>query len=260
MPSVLVRELLYQVSEALGDVSPQFVTWTERELVDWLNAGQRALAKYLPHVGARVDAVKLAPGTRQSLAKILAANIKPGDGATPADTYGIRLNDVIRNMGADGMTAGAVLRVVQRETLDAHNRNWHVTAGSGVVEEYSADPRTPLVFYVRPGAPATPAVWVEISYDANPKPIPNAGTPGSELYAASGSSTATISVGDEFEDDLVNYILARAYVKDPAKAQGAANASAAFLASLNAQVAAVTGRNPNLKMLPLTPGVSAAEQ
>jgi hypothetical protein len=260
MGQTLVRDALHRVSSQLLDIEPQWVTWPERDLVDWLNDGARAIAKFLPTAGARIDAIQLSPGTRQSIRKILAARIKPGDGSAAADTYGIMLLDGVRNMGADGVTPGDAVRLVTRELLDGLNRAWHVTAGSGVIEQITFDPRTPLDFYVQPGVPASPAVWMEVAYCANPQPIPNSGTPGFELYNASGSSAATLPLGDEFVDDLVNYVLARAYMKSPEKAAMAAEAKQSFLASLNAQVKAATGKNPNLTMLPFTPGIAAAEK
>ena len=45
---MLVREVLRRVCTLLTDVSPQFVRWSEGELVDWVNDGQLAIARYLP--------------------------------------------------------------------------------------------------------------------------------------------------------------------------------------------------------------------
>lgn len=261
MPSILVREVIYRSSVLLQDIAPQFQRWTERELVTWLNDGQLAIAKYLPTACTRVDALKLKPGTRQSIESILAANIRPGDGSTPADVYGNFLNDVVRNMGNDGNTPGRAIRIVSREVLDSQNRDWHTTPGTGYVESFVFDPRSPKVFYVSPGVSAVGSTWVEVSYLANPVSISNTGAPGNPRYNMDGTDTTTISVDDKFTDDLVNYILARAYMKDAEFSANANNAQAyatTFLNSLNAQVQAVTGNNPNLQVLPMTPTMPAA--
>lgn len=258
MGTQLVREVLYRVSTLLGDTAPQFVKWTERELVMWLNDAQRVLVKYLPAAGARIDALKLQPGTRQSLRRVLAANQKPGDGSTAADRQGMALYDVIANAGIDGQTMGAAVRLARRRDLDAINPLWHVTPGDGTITHYVYDPRTPTEFFVEPGVPAATACWALVSWQANPVDIPNTGTLGANLYAYNGSSTATLSIDDQYEDDAVAYVAARAWLKDPEAAANAVGYLQQFLTSINAQAKAMTGTNPNLKALPLATEPAAA--
>lgn len=253
--STLVKDVLYRVSVQLHDISPQFTRWTQRELVSALNDGCKAIAKYLPSSCARVDAIKLAPGTKQSLDLILAANILPGDGSNPANVAGNYLQSIVRNMGTNGQTPGNAVRIADREVLDVNAPNWHTATGAAV-SQYMFDPRTPKVFYVYPGVPSNTNVWVEASYLADPVEVSAGGN-----YAMDGTDTTVIPVDDKYVDDLVNYILARAYMKDAEFANNAAQAAAAtqlFTGSLNAQVAAVTGVNPNLRALPMNPTVSAA--
>jgi hypothetical protein len=254
MPSIKVKDALFRVSTQLQDIAPQFTRWTERELVTWLNDGQKAIAKYLPASCTRVDAFKLKPGTKQSIELIAAADVKPGDGSAAAAVYGNYLNDVIRNMGADGLTAGRAVRVISREVLDSQNPDWHTNVGNGRVDQFIFDPRAPKNFYVTPAVGPT-ATWVEISYLANPVEIPNTGTIPAPLYGADGNSAAVISIDDKYIDDLVNYVLARAYMKDADFATSQPNAgaySSMFTGSLNAQVTALTGNNPNLSALPFS--------
>lgn len=264
MPSVLVKDVIYRASVLLQDVAPQFQRWPERELVSWLNDGQMAVAKYLPTACARVDAIKLKPGTRQSIERIAASDVKPGDGSAAAQVFGNFLNDVIRNMGADGLTPGRAVRLVSREVLDSQFSDWHTRQGTGKIESFVFDPRTPKNFYVSPAVPAGgTAVWVEVAYLANPVLIANTGTPGSERYGMDSTDATTITVDDKYVDDLVNYILARAYMKDAEFSANAANANSyatMFLNSLNAQVQALTGNNPNLQVLPMNPALPAAAQ
>lgn len=252
--STLVKDVLFRVSAQLHDISPQFTRWTKRELVSWLNDGQKAIAKYLPSSCSRVDAIKLRSGTKQSIESILAASIKPGDGSTAADVYGNAMQSVIRNMGADGLTPGRAVRLVDREILDANNPDWHLPPGTlAPVSQWVFDPRFPKVFYVYPGIPANQNWWLEVSYLANPVEI----SPDGE-YASDGDSNTTISVDDKYVDDLVNYILARAYQKDAEFAGDsgqAAQHTALFTGSINAQAAALTGVNPNLRSLPNNPNL-----
>jgi hypothetical protein len=255
--TILVREALRRVSKLLQDISPQFVKYPEQEAVDALNDAHLAIAKFLPLASSRVDAVRLVPGTQQSIEAIPQANCKPGDGSTPAATiYGVSLLGVRRNMGADGLTPGRVVRVVDQEVLDAQDADWHLAArAKTAVQVYTYDPLTPLYFSVSPPVHASTQVWVTLAYNAQPIRIPNTGTPGSELYLADGASTATIQIRDEFIDDLVNYVVARANMKDAEWADGnkATYFANLFLGSLNAKVQVATGTNPNLKRLPMAP-------
>lgn len=260
MPSMLIKDVLFRVSTQLQDVSPQFKSWTERELVDWLNDAQKAIAKYMPFACARVDAIKLKPGTKQSIEIIASTDIKPGDGSAAAQVFGNFLNDVIRNMGADGLTPGRAVQVVARDMLDASNPDWHSAPAKAKIENYTFDIRTPKVFYVSPPVGATP-VWAEVSFIADPAVIPNTGTAEAPLYGMDGASAATITIDDKYTDDAVNYVLARAQLKDADYAMapgGAASYAQLFINSINAQVLAVTGNNPNLKTLPFSPQIPAA--
>lgn len=255
MGSTTVRDVLFRVSTQLHDITPQFTRWTERELVAWLNDGQRAIAKYMPHSCSRVDSIRLKPGTKQSIEAIGASMIIPGDGSAATAVNGMSLLGVTRNMGADGQTPGGVLRIVDREVLDSVSPTWHTKTGTP--NQYTFDPRTPKVFYVSPGVPSTSAYWVEASYLAAPVTVSGSG------YGFEGSNPELASVDDTNIDDLVNYILARAYMKDAEFAEDASLAQAhtsLFTSSINAQVAALTGVNPNLQSLPLNPAIAAASK
>lgn len=253
--TILVREALRRVSVLLQDISPQFVKYPESQAVDALNDAHLSIAKFLPGASSRVDAIRLVPGTLQSIESIPAAFCKPGDGSTPAvPIVGVGLLGVRRNMGADGLTPGNVVRIIDQEMLDLQDEGWHLAArAKTAVQVYTYDPLTPLYFSVSPPVHDSTQVWVTMAYNAQPLRIPNTGAPSSELYLASGSNAATIQVRDEFIDDLVNYVVARANFKDAEwadsnKGQFFQNL---FLGSLNAKIQAVTGSNPNLRRLPL---------
>lgn len=255
--TVLVKDVLYRAGVLLQDVVPQFVHYPEHEMVDFLNDAQVAVTKFLPAACSRLDAIKLKVGSRQSIDTIAAVDCKPGDGSTPAvPIYGNQLLDIARNMGIDGLTAGRAIRGISRKDMDGQNPSWHTAANAaGVITLFMYDPVTPRYFYVFPPVPSSPVVWVEAAYNAQPLKIPNTGTVGSELYLIGGGSTTTISVADEYIDDLVNYTVARANMKDVEWADGnkAVMFTNMFLGSLNAKVAALTGSNPNLKQLPFAP-------
>lgn len=251
--TVLVKDVLWRASVLLQDTGPQFQRSPEGEMVAWLNDAQVAITKFLPAACSRVDAIKLALGTRQSIEAIPAGSCKPGDGSTPtAPIYGTQLLDGMRNMGADGLTAGRAIRRTERSVLDSQSPTWHTITGSSV-GSFMCDPRTPRYFYVTPGVVGN--VWMEIAYTAQPIKIPNTGSVGAEAYLIGGTSTVTISIADEFVDDLTNYVVARANMRETewADAAKAAAFTQMFTSSLNAKVAAIAGNNPNLDQLPLAP-------
>ena len=248
--TVLVKDVIWRIAVLLQDTAPQFQRWSERELVHWLNDAQEQIATYLPLACSRVDAIKLVAGTRQSIGAIQAADCKPGDGSTPnVAINGKQFLNPRRNMGADGLTPGRSIRMVERDALDSGNPDWHTVTASSV-SSVVYDPQTPRYFYVTPGV--TGNVWIEIAYTASPIKIVNTAAAGSEAYLVDGSSTAKITIDDEFTSDLVNYVVARANMKDTKFADPAkANAhTSLFNASLNAKVAAVTGQDPNITVLP----------
>lgn len=254
-----VKQFLRSVGETLQDISPAYSRWPEAELVVYTNYAQRAIAKYLPQAGSRVDAIRLTPGTKQDLTRVLTANILPGDGSAAADVNGIALLDVVRNMGANGSTPGRVVRLIDRYTKDTNDPLWHTRTGTEV-REYIHDKQNPRVLYVVPAVPATPAMWVEISWMAEPRAIPAGGAPGSEVYAFDGPSTALMGIHDQFIEDAHNYVVAMASLKRSKNTENVQRASAhttLFTSSINTQAAVLAGVNPNLKALPFAEQIAS---
>lgn len=248
-----VKDFIWRVSSALNDSSAQYVTWLESELVMAINDGQAAICKYLPLACTRTDTVKLVPGTMQSIRSIPIASIIPTvDSATPtAAVAGRQLSRIDCNMGAAGATVGKIVRVVDRDEQDSVDPSWQMKTGTEV-RAYTYDPTTPTVFYVSPGVPAG-GLYVRMSYAAMPQAIP-AGNDTTPLYTFTGSSTTLLSIDDFNVDDLMNYVLARMNMNDDsnAKPQFVQLQTNSFISSINAQVVALTGVNPNLKRLPMS--------
>jgi hypothetical protein len=178
MGTILASALISKARILLQD--PSAVRWTDGELLGWLNDGQRAAVVEDPMVYTKVVAIPLVAGTKQSL---------------PAD--GVKLVDVRRNMGAAGSTVGNAIRRVDRKQLDSLVPDWHVTAATTVVRNYSLD-ETPDVFYVYP--PSTGSWQVEAEYCALPADVATAGN--------------AITLDDTWANALLEYMLFRAYGKD----------------------------------------------
>lgn len=256
--ATLVRDFLYGVSETLQDIRPHGRRWPEANLVPWANFAQRALAKYLPHLSSAIEPIRLQPGTKQDLTRVLAANIKASDGTTVDDRYGISFMGAPRNMGPDGLTPGRAPRLVDRLQKDAANPDWHQATPDTVVREVVHDRSTPLVFFVSPPVHPTTAVWLDVQWMREPRRISDAGlsTTGFTRYAYNGSGVGgsdVMGIRDANIEDAHHYVVAMALLKGSKNTVNLPKAqyhAGLFLQSLNAQVQAITGTNPNLKLLP----------
>lgn len=251
--TILVKDVLWQIGVLMVDTDPQFYRFKEFDIVEFLSDGQEAICTILPTACTRIDAIRLKAGTRQSIGTILAADCLTAAGTSPSGPiYGKQLiGGVMRNMGTTGTTPGQAVRLVERDVKDAANPNWHAAAAGTVVREFVYDSSTPRDFYVSPPVPAG-RLWVEFPYAASPRRITNTGTEGSPRYLKAGTATDVLEVDDEWSDALKDYVCARLHLteskytdrnKYPVHA-------ARFLAFLNAKTAAMTGKNPNLTVLP----------
>jgi hypothetical protein len=233
---MLVRRVFEAVSTVLKDTNPQFRRWTERELVNWANDGQLVISNFLPQAATRTDVIKLRAGTYQRIDRIATTDILPDDGvAITSEVRGRQVYSVLCNMGTNGTTPGRSLRVVSAEAMSAHN----------------PDASDAQHFHVSP--PAKAGTWIRLMYLAEPVTIPYPNTPGD--YAVAGTSMQGIGIQDAYGPDLINYIIARALLKDAEGgiaplAQAYTNL---FLGSISTQMEAITGNNPNLSVLPLAP-------
>lgn len=231
-----------------------FKYWTQVEFVRWINEAQSVIVRMLPSAGARSDVVRLKPGTLQHL-NFAAEDIIRTDGSvqtTPVS--GISLMNIRCSMGADGFTPGAPLRPVSISMQDMADPGWRYRKGPAP-REYMTDPTSPLVFHVSPGVPDQPRqVWVSIEWCALPREVP------AQNYVPNDSNT-TISLGDEYAVDVVNYVVARANMKEAVYAdQGKASTfSGMFVGSMNNKVESLTGTNPNLKRLPFDTSIGGSK-
>ncbi len=245
-----VKDVVWRISVLLQDTAPQYQRWPEREIIHWLNDGQVTITKYLPLACAKVISMKLRTGTLQSIASIAAVDAKLEDGSTPsAPIYGVQFLNPRRNMGSAGTTPGRAIRMVERDVMDSQDPDWHTRTASAV-SSVIYDPMTPRNFSVTPGVTGT--VWMQLALTASPTAIPNTAPVGSEAYLVDGGSTTAISIDDEFVAELVDYVVARANMKDSKHSDKAAADfhMKRFLESINTKVAVVTGTNPNLTVLP----------
>jgi len=230
--TISAASIIHRATDLLQDQTS--VRWPANELVRWLNDAQRAIVKVRPDSMNTTATMTLVAGSRQDLDN---ASLTP----PPA-----KLIEITRNMAATS-TKGAV-RLVPRQILDAQTPGWHNLSGSVNILHYMFDPRDPKTFYVYP--PATTSAQLEVMYSAYPTDIVEPAD-GALHTAVVGN----ISLPDIYADDVLNYVMARSYLKDSEYAgnsERAAGYLAMITASLGAEIAATLAVQPKMK-----PGLGA---
>ena len=222
--TITAQSIVRRATDLLQDQTS--VRWPVSELARWLDDAQRAIVKVRPDSMNTTATMTLAAGSRQDLDN---ASLAP----LPA-----KLIEITRNM-ATTSTKGAV-RLVPRQILDAQTPGWHALTGSVNILHYMFDPRDPKTFYVYP--PATVLAQLEVMYAAYPTDIVEPAE-GSLFSAVTGN----ISLPDIYADDLLNLVMARAYMKDSEYAgneQRAAGYMGLAKASLGEEIAATLAVAP----------------
>ncbi|MFN6303751.1 MAG: DUF6682 family protein [Planctomycetota bacterium] len=222
---MLASEIVSRAQTVLNDANG--ARWPEAELLKWISDGQRVIVLVRPDSYSINESLTLVAGTKQTL-----------------PSGGLRLLDVIRNLKSNGDPDRSV-RMVDRETLDAQDYNWHVTASTGKVMNFVYDNRDPIHFYVYPQA--TAGMKLEILYSKSPVEITTAAT--------------ALVLADVYVEPLFNYVLFRAYSKD---AEYAANAALAqgymqvFMSLLGLKTSKDFAFSPETNKIGATPNLLAA--
>lgn len=194
-------EIMRKASVLLLD--EDHVRWTLPELADWLNDGIKAIILAKPSASSRTLAVELQPGTLQRVPTV-------GD---PKPFSLLRIVRNLKNLG-DPPSGGRVVTPTTRETLDAHEPNWHDTKFAKFKTEarqfvFSED--DPLVFYVYPGNTGDGIVEAVVS--TVPALLAAEGSP--DLIA---SYAAEISLPPIYDVPLIDYVAHKAQAKDDTQA------------------------------------------
>lgn len=155
-------------------MDPGKVRWTKPELIRWLNDGQREIARLRKDAVTEVRTLSLDEGVKQAL---------------PAET--MVLVDVLQ----DG--TGRFVSVIHPKIMDASMPTWRNADKSASVIHCIYDPRFPKDFYVYPPNSGSGTLDVVIS-----------------VLPTDVEEGQAISVDDEFKNDLVTYVLYRAFRRD----------------------------------------------
>jgi hypothetical protein len=168
-----VRSILNRAASLLND--EEHVRWEEAELLEWLNDGQRAVAKG-PATDVYVlrDTITAVAGTVQDL-----------------PTGAIRLIEVVKNT-----SSGSAIRQSDYAIVDVLSSTWRA-ASVGAAENYFYDERNPLQFEVYP--PQSGGEGIEVVYNAQP---------------GDATVSGNIIISDMYADSLIDYIVYRGLSKD----------------------------------------------
>ncbi len=168
-----VRSILNRAAALLND--EEHVRWEESELLEWLNDGQRAVAKG-PSTDAYVvrDNITAAAGTVQDL---------------PANA--IRLVDVVKDV-----TTGQSIDQADYAITNMMYSTWRKEDPSRA-EVYFYDERNPKQFEVYP--PQGGGELIEVVYNAQP---------------GDATISGNIAISDMYADSLIDYVVYRGLSKD----------------------------------------------
>jgi hypothetical protein len=229
MGTILASAILSEVDTVLLDTAK--TRWPDAEKLVYLNAGQRQIVFFKPDAYVVNDVYSLVAGTKQSIPD--GTNSFQNASAVTL-REGVALVKVVRNMGTDGLTPGAIIPPIGSDMLDNYNPDWHGESQVAAVNNYAFNDEDPKRFYVTP--PNAGTGYVEVIYSALP------------LDVASVSTAITLS--DVYRDSLMNYVLHRCYAKDaalsPLNAQRATEYLNLFFQSLGRMDLVVKVVSPNM--------------
>jgi len=213
--------------------------WPDAEKLKYLNAGQRQSVIFKPDVYTINDVYKLAAGSKQSVPDGT-STYQNATGGTLKEC--IQLIRLVRNMGTNGLTAGAIIPPIGADMLDAYNPDWHTDTALAAVQNYIFNDDDPRHFYVTP--PNLGTGYVEAVFSAYPADV---------VAAAGPSYDVAITLSNIYRDVLVNYILYRCYAKDaalsPYNAQRADYYWNLFVMGLERKDLVKKETNPNVKRM-----------
>ena len=169
------------------------VRWPLAELVGWLNEAIKQIILAKPSASTSSVEISLAAGTRQDV---------PSSG-TPKP---LRLIGFERNVTTAGNAGsqGRVITSVSKQLLDAEQPNWHnsqyvpfkTEVRNGIFDEDD-----PTQFYVYPGNDGNGIIACQMSV------LPEAQT-------VANYDTQETGLSDIYDPAMVDYVLARAFLKD----------------------------------------------
>lgn len=161
--------------------------FTDVELISLYNLTLRLIVSLVPRAYTVTETVQLAPGVNQAM-----------------PTNGMRLIDVTRNMGTDGVTPGNSITEADLNAMRVLVPDWATETPAAVIDQYVRLPNMDAMFQVSP--PSDGTGHVEMIFSAHPPTV---------VYDAQGAWEAErIPLSDEFVPAMPDGILYNAYDDD----------------------------------------------
>ena len=182
MGTVLASTIITRARGILQDADSTSYTWSDADLLAYLNDGQRNIVFMKPDAYIKNESVVLVAGTKQTV---------------PTD--GLGLIKITRNMGTNGTTPGKPVAFVLMEQVDYLIPDFHTHTACASLDLYTYDKDDPLRYYVYPPQPTSSFGYAEIVYPALPADV---------------AASAAITLGDVYQTALLNYILYRAFSRE----------------------------------------------
>jgi hypothetical protein len=209
--AIQAQTIISRASKTLSD--PNAVAWTGAELLDYLNAGQRAVCHVNRDAYTKVGDVTLAAGVIQTL---------------PAD--GLVVVRALYNAGS-----GRAIRHVGFDALNTSLSTWASSTQAIDVLEYAADSREWKTFFVNP--PNNGTGVIKMMYGAIPPVLT--------------SASQNIVLPDTYDTALWAYVCAMAYAKNTRRQdlQKSTGMMQMFMALVTAGTTATKASMPDLKQI-----------
>lgn len=173
---MLASDIISEVNKQLNDVGQ--VTWNEASLFDYIDSAQQMIVSIRPDANSLTTVMQMIAGALQS---------------APANS--IRLLDVVRNMGSDGLTAGRQVLPCTQEALELFSFNYTAAVQVAAIKNFTYDDRTPRTFYVDP--PSDGTGYLEVRISVVPTPVTDA--------------TDVLDLRDIYQNHIVQWCMFRAY-------------------------------------------------
>ena len=180
MGTILASSIISDIRIDTLDEDASNYRLTDLEILKMINNAQRFVVQHVPKANVVNDPWKLSAGILQTI---------------PAGC--IELVSVDFNMGTDGITQGAPIRIIEKEELDLLKPDWPTDTASATVQLYMFNDKDPTHFYVYPPQPATGQGYVRGPCSKSPTDI---------------ATTATaISIDDIFQSPLYHHACFQIY-------------------------------------------------
>jgi len=211
--AILSNDIISKAQTVLQDIPA--TRWSTTELLSWLNDGQREICLLKPSVSAVNQSVSLVLGTRQSIPAV-----------------GLQILRIVRNLTSEGL-GSKVVQVIDRDVLDTRQPMWHAAKPTTVADHYVFDELDPRTFYVYPPNDGTGNI--ETVYAVEPTQVVEGGA---------------ISIPDIHSNNLLDYILYRAYAKEsdhPGNEQRSSQHYQTMASSLGVKIQIDAVNSPNMR-------------